>query len=149
MRELRSEGDPFGKDAKANSSPLMWKRNWKLPEKTPPHSLRKIVLGKAERDTRPSGRLRGSPVETTSGRWRLPSSLTGRGNAAQRVDGRTCGRPGQILAQGHSGSDPGAARHCEAQMAAEMAESSITASNGQETGSRDDGRDRRDVVTGW
>ena len=39
---------------------------------------------------------------------------------------------------------PGQHAHCEAQMAASMAESSIRISNGQGTGSRDDRRDRRD-----
>ena len=85
-----------------------------------------MVVGRAERDTPPvgdCGEVQFKPHRAGAGclpRWK------GRGNAAQRVDGRDLGRRGQFWHKDAAAVTPGQHAHCEGQMAAAMAESRIS-----------------------
>lgn len=103
-----------------------------------------MVVGRAERDTPPVGDCGEVQFKPHGARAGCLPHWKGRGNAAQRVDGRDLGRRGRFWHKDAAAVTPGQHAHCEAQMAASMAESSIRISNGQGTGSRDDRRDRRD-----
>ena len=108
-RELRSEEISLGKMPKQTLPHWCGKGIGSFPR-----GFRRVPWGNGRGESRTwytsSGRLWGSPVQTTQGRCGLPSSLEGQRKCSSESRWQGPGKARAILAQGRSGSDTGAAR---------------------------------------